>query len=35
MYGIVYLVVRVPDLGLVVNCRWVGHQGRAFYFAES
>ncbi len=26
MYGIVYLVVRVPDLGVVVNCRWVGHQ---------
>ena len=27
MYEIVYLVVRVPDLGVVVNCRWVGHQG--------
>ena len=35
MYGILYLVVRVPDFGVVVNCRSVGHQGRAFCFAES
>ena len=27
MYGIVYLVVRVPDSGVIVSCSLVGHRG--------